>query len=81
MTIKEALPIARAKAREVDPALLPVSYKDLGDHFGFFASIAKSSKAEVGSQMLLVNKKNRIATWRPIRDIGPAFVTSPTMDL
>lgn len=81
MTINEAKVLARQHlSKNGDPGVL-VGYKDLGTHFGFFVSNAISDSEEVGSGMLLVSKKNGIASWRSIRSIGPKFLTSNTISL
>lgn len=81
MTITEAKAIAASACRKDAPTVRPVAYKDFGDHFGFFVSTGRSDKMEVGSEMLFVNKQNRIATWRQIASIGSAFRESPTTEL
>lgn len=81
MTITEARAVAESKCRKDAPNARPVSYKDFGDHYGFFVAVGKSDKMEVGDELLFVNKKNRIATWKPITTIGRQFRETPTIEL
>lgn len=78
MTIDEAMTRARMYLSKNDAPKTLTGYKDLGEHYGFFVSVANSNKAEVGSAMLLVSKRNGIVTWRSIRRIGPRFINSET---